>query len=82
MNVTLLFFAAARDAVGCSSLAIELPSSVTQIRGLLAWLGQRYPLLEPYLDCLRIAQNETFVDEACAIHEGDTLAIIPPVAGG
>lgn len=82
MNVTLLFFAAARDAAGCSALAVDLPPSVTQVRGLLLWLGQRYPSLEPYLPCLRIAQNERFVDESCPIHDGDTLAVIPPVAGG
>ena len=82
MKVTLLFFAAARDAVGCSSLPVELPPDVTRVAELLTWLGQRYASLEPYLSCLRIAQNERFVEDAQVIQEGDTLAVIPPVAGG
>lgn len=82
MKVTLLFFAAARDAVGCSSLPVELPQGVTRVAELLTWLAQRYPSLEPYLSCLRIAQNESFVDGTRVIQEGDTLAVIPPVAGG
>ena len=82
MKVTLLFFAAARDAVGCSSLSVELPPGVTSVAELLTWLGERYPSLEPYLSCLRIAQNERFVEDSQVIQEGDTLAVIPPVAGG
>lgn len=82
MKVTLLFFAAARDAVGCSTLAVELPEHVRTISDLLDWLSQRHASLAPYQSCLRIAQNECFVDGQCNIHEGDTLAVIPPVAGG
>ncbi len=82
MQVTLLFFAAARDAAGRSKDIVELPAAVTNVAELTAWLGGQYPPLEPYLACVRIAQNEQFVDASAAIRPGDTLAIIPPVAGG
>jgi molybdopterin synthase sulfur carrier subunit len=79
MQVTLLFFAAARDATGRSQDVVELPAEVAQ---LTAWLGRQYPSLDPYLACLRIAQNEQFVNAAATLQSGDTLAVIPPVAGG
>jgi molybdopterin synthase sulfur carrier subunit len=82
MQVTLLFFAAARDAVGRSKDVVELPSQVDNVAKLMAWLGGHYPSLEPYLPCVRIAQNEHFVESSTAIQAGDTLAVIPPVAGG
>jgi sulfur-carrier protein len=82
MRVTLLFFAAARDAAGRSQDIVELPTEVANVAQLTAWLGRQYPPLEPYLACLRIAQNEQFVDTAATLEPGDTLAVIPPVAGG
>jgi sulfur-carrier protein len=82
MQVTLLFFAAARDAAGHSQVVVELPAEVTNIAQLTTWLGRQYPPLDPYLACLRIAQNETFVDAAATLRSGDILAVIPPVAGG
>jgi molybdopterin converting factor subunit 1 len=82
MLVKLLFFAAARDATARSEAAVELPHSVTTVGALLEWLGVEYPALGPYLQSLRIARNEEFADAQTAISAGDTLAIIPPVAGG
>ena len=82
MQVTLLFFAAARDAAGRSQDVVELPAEVTNVTQFTAWLGMQYPPLDPYLACLRIAQNEKFVDAVATLKPGDILAIIPPVAGG
>jgi molybdopterin converting factor subunit 1 len=82
MQVTLLFFAAARDVTGCSKLVVDLPESVRDVSELLAWLGETYDALLPYLPCLRIAQNEQFADGTSILEPGDVLAVIPPVAGG
>jgi molybdopterin converting factor subunit 1 len=82
MQVKLLFFAAARDAARQSEALVQLPAEVRNVQALTFWLGQEYPALSPYLDSLRIAQNEQFVEASSAIREGDVLAVIPPVAGG
>ena len=82
MRITLLFFAAARDAAGRAQDVVELPADVTNVAQLTAWLGRQYPPLEPHLAYLRIAQNERFVDAATTLEPGDTVAVIPPVAGG
>jgi molybdopterin synthase sulfur carrier subunit len=82
MQVSLLFFAAARDATGQSKVDLDLPPTVANVAALTVWLGEQYPALVPYLDSLRIACNEEFVDSAAGISAGDVLAVIPPVAGG
>jgi molybdopterin converting factor subunit 1 len=82
MSVTLLFFAAARDMTGRFQVTVNLPEAVTTVGAFLAWLVREYPMLEPYLDSLRIARNERFATAATAISQGDVLAVIPPTAGG
>jgi molybdopterin converting factor subunit 1 len=82
MNVSLLFFAAARDAVGRSREDVELPPTVRDVEGFSLWLGEAYPSLRPYLGCVRIARNEVFAEPTTTLAPGDELAIIPPVAGG
>jgi len=82
MQVTLLFFAAARDATGHAKIAAEIPDTVTNVGELLVWLGQEFPALVPHLVSLRIARNEEFVNATASISAGDVLAVIPPVAGG
>lgn len=82
MKVTLLFFAAARDASGTAEAVVDLPGSVTRIAEFLTWLGESYPSLVPYLGAVRIAQNEVFAAQDDLIQPSAVLAVIPPVAGG
>ena len=82
MKVTVLYFAAARDAAGCTEEQVDLPENVTRVRELVTWLGRRFPLLVPHLDCVRIARNEQFAADDEVISQDDVLAVLPPVAGG
>jgi molybdopterin synthase catalytic subunit len=46
-------------------------------------LGERHPELGPHLECAAVAVNEEYVrDGETRIHEGDAVALIPPVSGG
>ena len=82
MNVEILYFAGAREITGRDNEVADLPAHVTTVAGLLAWLCERYPDLEPYRASLRIARNETFAELDEPLAAGDVLAVIPPVAGG
>jgi molybdopterin converting factor small subunit len=64
-----------------SELALELPpgATVAQARGPL--LG-RLPSLREHLDRCRFAVNLSYVGDDAALHDGDELALIPPVSGG
>ncbi len=81
MRVEILFFAAARDGAGTSTGQLELPEGAS-VHAALALLVQRHAALAGLRASLRLAVNEEFVQEAAVLHDGDRLALLPPVSGG
>lgn len=78
MEVSILYFAGARDAVGKGEETLELePSSIESLSELLS---SRYPGLT--LVGVRFAVNEEFVGKDHLLSPGDVIAVIPPVSGG
>jgi MoaE-MoaD fusion protein len=45
-------------------------------------LRERHPGLEPDLDLIRPARNETYAEWTERVEDGDEVAFIPPVSGG
>ena len=82
MRVKVLYFAAVRDLSGKDEEDLELPASVTSIARLAAHLATLHPDLAGRLENVRFARNEEFANGADTIASGDTIALIPPVAGG
>lgn len=82
MTVTVLYFAAVRDLVGTDEERLELPAGVATVEALAAHLVDRHPALAGRLGYVRFARNEEFASLAEAVADGDTIALIPPVAGG
>jgi molybdopterin converting factor subunit 1 len=82
VKVVVLYFAALRELLGVHEERLELPPGVGRVRELATFLGERHPALVPHFSSVRFALNETFVDAAAALGEGDVVALIPPVTGG
>lgn len=82
MSITVLYFAAVRDLVGTDEERLELPASVTTIAALEAHLASVHPALAGRMGYVRFARNEEFAQSADPVADGDTIALIPPVAGG
>jgi molybdopterin converting factor subunit 1 len=82
VSVTVLYFAAVRDLVGKDEEALELPPAVTTVDALAAHLAERHPALDGRLEYVRFARNEELARGTDAVVDGDTIALIPPVAGG
>jgi molybdopterin converting factor subunit 1 len=82
MMVTVLFFAAVRDLVGKDEERIDLPPAVATIDALAAHLAVLHPPLQGRLRYVRFARNEEFSRGDDPVVDGDTIALIPPVAGG
>ena len=80
MTVTLLLFASYADALGASSLDMQLPGGST-VGELLLALRSR-----PGADRLPpkplVAVNQAYASLDSVVREGDEVALIPPVAGG
>jgi molybdopterin synthase catalytic subunit len=79
--VRILYFAVVRERLGCDSEEIDLAPGTTAA-DLLTELERRHPALASLRGALKIAVNEEFASLDRALGDGDTVALIPPVAGG
>ena len=82
MRLTVLYFAAVRDLVGKDDEVLDVPASVTTIGALAQHLSSFHPPLDGRLKHVRFARNEEFALDGDAVADGDTIALIPPVACG
>ena len=80
MTVTVLLFASYADALGASSLALELPGGST-VADVIARV-QQMPGATRLPKNPLVAVNERYAKRDRTIAPGDEVAIIPPVAGG
>lgn len=81
MNVRVVAFASAAEALGTAELPVELPtgSTVADLRTLVL---ARYPTLTPLWSRLAIAVDGTVVGTDEPLAEGVEVALLPPVSGG
>ena len=81
MNVRVRFFAWLRDAAGAEECWISLAPGATG-GDAKALLVSRYARLSGFLDRVRLALNQEYQTWEAPLHDGDELALIPPVSGG
>ena len=81
ISVTVRFFASAKDLAQMPETTLSLPrASVAE--DVLTHLVRSFPAMNELRKYIRIAVNESYVDGTFELHEGDEVAIIPPVSGG
>lgn len=81
MAVRVRLFARARELAGASELALEVPRDA-DVREASRRLGEVHPALAPLLERCRFAVQESYAAPDYRLHEGDELAVIPPIGGG
>ena len=81
MRVKAKLFAGIRELVGGSEVVVDLADGAT-VRDLEERLGFDYPRLEPLLPSLAFAVDEEYTARDHVLHDGDEVAIIPPISGG
>jgi molybdopterin synthase catalytic subunit len=79
MCVQVRLFASYRESAGTARLEVLLPTGAT-VSHLLAALAERVPGLSAARGL--VAVNHTYVAADCVLHDGDEVALIPPVSGG
>jgi molybdopterin synthase catalytic subunit len=81
MTVTVRLFAMLRERAGTAEISLEAPdlSTVAMIESILV---QRYSGLADLLSKSAVAVNRAYASRETVLHDGDELALIPPVSGG
>ncbi|HEX7774350.1 MAG TPA: molybdenum cofactor biosynthesis protein MoaE [Pyrinomonadaceae bacterium] len=81
MNIRVLFFGAARDAVEANQLDLELEAPAT-VASAFQSLKTRFSKLERFGRSLLFAVNQEYATPDTQLKENDELAVFPPVSGG
>ena len=79
MDIRIKLFAAARELVGQGALAQDVPDGAT-VEMLSEKLFEVWPGLRDMR--LNLAVNAVYATPETVLHDGDEVALIPPVGGG
>jgi molybdopterin synthase catalytic subunit len=79
MRVSIIIFGILKDWLGNGASAVELPEGAS-VGDLLTVLGQREP--RPPLEGIAVSVNAEYASSSQTLHEGDEVALLPPVSGG
>ncbi len=74
-------FARVREVIGSGSRQLQLPAGAGTGE-LWNALVREYPALESLRESTRTAQNGRVIEGDCELHDGDEIALLPPVGGG
>ncbi|MCS7002778.1 MAG: MoaD/ThiS family protein [Dehalococcoidia bacterium] len=81
MTLTVLLFAGARDAVGQSSVTVQVRDNAT-IAEVAVALATQFPSLARLAQIGRYAVNHDYASADTPVAPDDEIALIPPVSGG
>jgi molybdopterin synthase catalytic subunit len=81
VKIQVLFFGAARDAVGGNTVELSLGPAPT-VAMAFEQLVTQFPGLERFERSLLFAVNEEYATRETKLSDKDELAIFPPVSGG
>jgi molybdopterin synthase sulfur carrier subunit len=85
LKLSVLYFARLKEAVGRSAEDVEIPSGVTTVGELRAWLAQRgAPWSTAFAEIrpIRAALDQAMAGDSTRLRDGAEVAFFPPVTGG
>lgn len=81
MRIRVKLFAILRDQAGQSETSLELPEGAT-VQQARKRLMESLPAIASYMDRVAFAINLSYARPESVLHDGDELAVLPPVSGG
>jgi molybdopterin synthase sulfur carrier subunit len=85
MALNIAYFAWVRERMGIADETVDLPTSVTDVGALVAWLGARdargqIAFAEPHR--IRAAIDGVMMGPGAPLSGAKEVALFPPVTGG
>ena len=81
MRVRVLFFGVLKEAFGAESTTADLPEGM-KVVDLLEIFGDRLYGKKELMESIAVAVNQEYAKADDVLHEGDEVALLPPVSGG
>jgi MoaE-MoaD fusion protein len=81
MQVRVKFFGMLKEVAGRDDDTLGLPEGA-RVADLLERCAKSTPDLKNYFPVIAVALNQEYSERDAALHEGDEVALIPPVSGG
>ena len=81
MQIQVLYFAVFRERLGTDGESLELADGA-RVTDAIDALAAKHPAVAQLRGRFRVAVNQELASDDAALHAGDELALIPPVAGG
>jgi molybdopterin converting factor subunit 1 len=81
MQIRVLFFGVLKDLIGRSSETVELPARA-RVDDLLSRYSRDFARIQEMLPSLALSVNQEYSQSDRLLHEGDEVALLPPVSGG
>jgi len=85
VTLKLVYLARLREAFGRSDEQVDAPAGIETVAALRDWLaGRGGPWARELAPgrAVRVAVNHTVADATTRLHDGDEVALFPPVTGG
>ena len=81
MQVKVVFFGVLRDLAGCQQETVE-ENEQARLADLYRGLQQRMPGLHKFAGSIALSINYEYARLDSPLHDGDEVALLPPVSGG
>jgi sulfur-carrier protein len=81
MQCQVLIFSHLADVAGTKRMMLDVPDGTT-VDGVLDVICAQYPAIVSHRRTLAVAVDERYCSRSTLLHDGCTLALIPPVSGG
>lgn len=81
MRVDVLYFGTLKDLFGLEQQPLDVPDGAT-VQTLLSLLQAQTSKQSDVWRALAVAVNREYAGLSTALHDGDEVALLPPVSGG
>ncbi|MEY2414385.1 MAG: MoaE-MoaD fusion protein [Acidobacteriaceae bacterium] len=81
IQIEVLFFGMLKDLIGKESDALTLNEGAT-VNSVIKHYQQQTPRLTGLVPSLAVSVNQEYAGSTTTLHDGDEVALLPPVSGG